>query len=503
MTAMTTKQPQAIGNDVDTQNAASQEGMAGQCQRPIKVTMIGAGSHFTIPLMNDILLIPENVGGEIALVDIDPRRLKPMAQIVQQLIDMHGRSDDWAVTATTDRNDALPGTDYLIHSIEIGGLANLDHDYEIPLKYGVDQCIGDTIGPGGLFKALRTVPVWLDILQDAADQCPDAMVLNYSNPMNITMLAAGRTIPQMQAVGLCHSVQGTGHLLAHYAGVPYEEMTWQCAGINHLAWFTRLEHNGDNLYETILYEKFRREIEAGIREAEAGRVNHDSTDIKRLDKQNLPFEYGDLVRKDMCVNFGAYITESSGHLSEYLPYYRKSDEGRKLLRIGNHGGSAFYARNWPNWRKAWDEQRDAVNRGDVSPMRPRTWEYASWIIEAREKNQPWQIYGNVMNHDGSGRGELITNLPADSCVEVACTVDRDGLHPNRYGKLPPQMAGVCDMNIRMFDLAATACIEKSKEAATHALLLDPLTAAVCTPRQARQMAEEMFDAEQDFLQDYR
>ena len=499
MTTATQKQ----GHAADTQAADQQGGLPGVLQRPIKVTMIGAGSHFTIPLMNDILAIPGADRGEIALVDTDTRRLKPMNEIVGQLVQAHGRGDGWKVTSTTDRNEALPGADYLINSIDVGGVENVHHDNDIPLKYGVDQCIGDTLGPGGLFKALRTVPVWLDILRDAAKHCPDAIVLNYTNPMSMMMLAAGRAVPQMQAVGLCHSVQASSRRLAEYAEVPYDQMTWSCAGINHLAWFVRAEHEGKDLYETYLYEKFRREVEAGVREADEGKASHDSSDVRGRDTDNLPYDYIDLVRKDMCVNFGAYITESSGHLSEYLPYYRKSDRGRKLLRLGYSGGSSFYARNWPNWRKSWDADRDAMLGGEQAPERTRSWEYASWIVEAREKDQPWQIYGNVMNHDGTGKGELITNLPTDGCVEVACTVDRDGLHPNRFGALPPQMAGVCDMNMRMIDLAATACIEKSKEAAVHALMLDPLTAAVCTPGEIRDMTLEMFDAERDFLQSYK
>ena len=503
MTTATNHRKTDQGHAAHTQAADRQQGLDGHVQRPIKVTMIGAGSHFTHKLMNDILLIPGAERGEIALVDTDERRLKPMVEIVQRLIDACGR-DHWSVTATTDRREVLPGTDYLINSIDVGGVENVRADNDIPLEYGIDQCIGDTIGPGGLFKALRTVPVWLDILRDAERYCPDALVLNYTNPMNIMMLSAGRAVPSMQAVGLCHSVQGTSHLLARYAEVPYEQMRWQCAGINHLAWFTTLEHEGEDLYEKVLYEKFRREVEAGLREADEGKARHDGADIPHgLDHDGVEYEGQDLVRKDMCLNFGAFITESSGHLSEYLPFYRKSERGRKLLRLGYHGGSSFYANNWPNWRKKWDADRDAVMRGDAELAKSRSWEYASWIIEAREKDTPWRIHGNVMNSTKDGTGQLITNLPADGCVEVACLIDRAGLHPTRYGKLPAQMAGVCDWNMRMFDLAATACIEQSKEAAAHALMLDPLSAAVCTPGEIREMTMKMFDAEQDFLQGYK
>ncbi|MCC7408830.1 MAG: alpha-glucosidase/alpha-galactosidase, partial [Phycisphaeraceae bacterium] len=212
-------------------------------------------------------------------------------------------------------------------------------------------------------------------------------------------------------------------------------------------------------------------------------------------------------RKDMCLHFGAFITESSGHLSEYLPYYRKSEQGRKLLRTRYEGGSRFYATNWPNWRKWNDNEREKLVKGEKPLPDARSWEYASWIIEAREKDTPFRIHGNVMNkapqRHGSVGGELITNLPGDGCVEVACMIDRNGINPTRYGALPAQMAHVCASNMAMFDLAATACIQKSKEAAIHALLLDPLCAAVCTPGQIKQMVLEIFDAEKDYLPGYR
>jgi alpha-galactosidase len=212
----------------------------------------------------------------------------------------------------------------------------------------------------------------------------------------------------------------------------------------------------------------------------------------------------------MCVHFGAFITESSGHLSEYLPYYRKSDAGRKLLRRSYHGGSRFYATNWPQWRRDADAHRMRLVSGEESVKLERSWEYGSWIIEAMEKHTPVRIHGNVINHaispgkTGLGEaGKLITNLPGDGCVEVACMVDGNGIQPTRYGALPPQMAHVCATNMAMFDLGATACVEKSKEAAVHALLLDPLTAAICTPGQIRAMTHEMFDAEQAFLPGYK
>jgi alpha-galactosidase len=482
---------------------ATERGLTGVMHRPIKITMLGAGSGFTPRLVNDLLRIPgADHGGVIGLVDIDRARLGTMQALIRKLIADLGKSN-WQVIASPDRKQVLKGSHYVVNCIEVSGTACVKFDNDIPLKYGIDQCIGDTIGPGGLFKALRTVPVWLAVLKDCERLCPGAIVLNYTNPMAMMCLAAGR-VSSMEVVGLCHSVQGTSHLLAEYAGVPYPEMEWECAGINHLAWFTRLEHRGQNLYPR-LRKKFSAELALGETEFAAGKTKCDATDIKPwmpADVARLSYEARDLVRKDMCLNFGAFITESSGHLSEYLPYYRKSDAGRKLLRIGYDGGSRFYATNWPKWRRNADKERLAMLRGTVPMQWERSWEYASWIIEAREKDAAFRIHGNVMNHR-QGAGELITNLPADGCVEVACMVDRNGVHPTRHGALPPQMAALCASNMSMFDLGAQAAVERSVEKAIYALLLDPLCATVCTPAQIRKMTLEMFAAEKSFLPGYK
>jgi alpha-galactosidase len=335
------------------------------------------------------------------------------------------------------------------------------------------------------------------VLRDCERLCPNAIVLNYTNPMGMMCLAAART-SSMAVIGLCHSVQGTSHLLANYADVPFRELEWECAGINHLAWFTTLKHRGVDLYSDRLRAKFEREITEGQREFDAGLVSQDSQDNSHGATASVRYQHTDLVRKDMCVHFGAFITESSGHLSEYLPYYRKSANGRKLLRLGYEGGSRFYASNWPRWRATADTEWQAMLRGDRTIDWPRSWEYASWIIEAREKDVPYRIHGNVLNQK-RGAGPLISNLPADGCVEVACLVDRNGVHPTRYGALPPQMAAVCASNMGTIDLGARAAVERSIECAIHALLLDPLTAAVCTPAEIKRMTLELFAAEKTFL----
>ncbi len=489
------------GHAAHTRDSAAQ-GLPGAMHRPIKLTMLGAGSGFTPRLVNDVVRIPGNQGGVIALVDIDLGRLRTMRRLIVKLVARLGQERRWKVVASPDREQVLKGTDYVVNCIEVSGLECVRHDNDIPLKYGVDQCIGDTIGPGGLFKALRTIPVFLAVLRDCERLCPQAIVLNYTNPMAMLCTAAGRA-SSMRVVGLCHSVQGTSHLLARYADVPYEEMDWECAGINHLAWFTTLEHRGADLYAKTLRKKFAADLAEAEHERASGITSFDSADIKDWgDSKPRTYAQVDLVRKDMCLHFGAFITESSGHLSEYLPYYRKSEAGRRLLRQGYDGGSRFYATNWPDWRKAADAWRLALLKGGEPLDWERSWEYASWIIEAREKDSPFRIHGNVMNQQG-GAGQLITNLPADACVEVACMVDGNGIHPTRHGALPRQMANVCATNLGMFDLGAQAALERSKEAAVHALLLDPLCAAVCTPAQIKAMTLEIFAAEKAFLPDYR
>jgi alpha-galactosidase len=476
---MAAKSTQKSAGHAEHTKSADALTLSGEILRPIKITMMGAGSGFTPKLMNDVIRIPGNKGGLIALVDIDRNRLRTMHKLIEKLITKLG-AKNWKVVSTENRRQVLKGSDYIVNCIEVSGLECVRFDNDIPARYGINQCIGDTIGPGGLFKALRTIPVWLDVLKDVEALCPNALVLNYTNPMNMLCLAASRTT-SLQVVGLCHSVQGTGHLLARRAGIPYSEMEWECAGINHLAWFTKLRHKGEDLYP-LLMKKAREDL--------AG-------------KPSNPKDADDIVRKDMMLHFGAFITESSGHLSEYLPYYRKrKDLIERYSGERYDGGTSFYADNWPTWRKDADQERMDLLSGVKSIDWERSWEYASWIIEAREKDSPVRIHGNVMNAK-TGSDILISNLPGNGCVEVSCMIDRNGINPTRYGALPPQMAALCASNMAVFELGATAAIERSKEAAIHALMLDPLTAAVCSPAEIKKMTLELFEAEKAFLPKYK
>lgn len=447
-------------------------GLPGPMPRKIVVTMLGAGSFFTSSILKDVVLVPGSRGGELRLVDIDPERLALSHRLMEKIIAEAGVGEDWRITSSTERRELLPGTDYVVNCIEVSGLECVRLDNDIPLAYGVSQNIGDTIGPGGLFKGLRTIPVWLDILRDCEALCPQALVLNYTNPMNMMCLAAARS-STMRVIGLCHSVQGTSRMLAKVAGVPYEDVRWKCAGINHLAWFTRFDgRNGESLYP-LLFEKAR-------------------------DRQS-EFAQAEPVRTDVMLHFGAFVTESSGHLSEYLPYYRKRrDLLERYIDTGYRGEEGFYAANWPRWRQEQDERRRRQIAGGEPIALERSLEYGAWIVEAIEKNVPIVVHGNVPNEGG-----LIDNLSHDGCVEVACLVDRNGITPTRFGRLPKPMAALCESNMRMFDLAVDACIARSKALAAQALMLDPLTAAVCCPAEIAEITERMFAAQADFLPGYR
>lgn len=433
---------------------------------PTKVTLLGAGSGFTQPLFTDILSIEGFDRGIVGLVDIDKKRLDVNVKLMHRILELMGKRN-WKVHASTDRREVLKGTDYLINTIEVSGTKCVRHDNDIPLKYGIDQCIGDTIGPGGIMKALRTLPVFLDILEDAGRLCPNALIMNYTNPMSMMTLGSIRSTDQ-PFVGLCHSVQGTSWHLAQMAGVPHFDMIWKCGGINHMAWFTELSHKGKDLYPVLLEAMEDEEV----------------------------YEK-DPVRFDMMKQFGYFVTESSGHFSEYLPYYRKrKDLLKKHCRDGFLGGTSFYANAWPGWRKSTDKSRRemAAGKRDI-PLR-RGHEYASDIVEGHLFNRPKIIYASVPNNG------LIPNLPQTGVVEVAVVVDKQGYTPTYFGDLPEQCAALCRSNMAVFELCVQGILNNDRESVIHAMMLDPLSAAVCSPGEIRQMTEELFKAEKNYIPDW-
>lgn len=431
-----------------------------------KIAIIGAGSMvFATELVSDFLCTPALKEGTFALVDIDAQRLELAHHMAEFLIQLSGRN--WQVEASTDRTKVIKGSDYVINTIEVAGLPNVRHDYEIPLKYGVDQCIGDTIGPGGLFKALRTLPAWIEILKDVEQLAPHSLVMNYTNPMSLTVLA-GIRFSRLPIVGLCLSIQHTSQQLAEYLGLPYNEIHWRAAGINHLAWFVELSHNGKDLYPSL------------------------------RQKARIPEIYEqDPVRFEMMLHLGAFSTEGSGHASEYTGYFRKRpDLVKKYDRTEYRGESGFYANNWPRWRAEGDQEIRDYLAGKKSFELQRGPEFASYIIEAIKTNSPKVIYGNVLNTG------LIDNLPYDGVVEVACLVDGKGIQPTHFGPLPTQLAIIDAQHMAFHDLVVTSIIDQDREAAIHALMVDPLTAAVCSLEEIRTMFDEMVAVEKQYLPEY-
>jgi alpha-galactosidase len=435
-----------------------------------KITFIGAGSIvFTRNLTNDILLTPALSDSTIVLMDIDPPRLEQSRQIVQSTIDRRGVKA--TVVATLDRKEAIEGSDYVITTFQQGGLEAYQLDIEIPLQYGIEQCVGDTLGPGGVFRALRTIPVLIDICSEMDQYAPEALLLNYVNPMaaNCWAIAAGTGHPH---VGLCHSVQGTSELLAEWIKIPYADVIFFCAGINHQAFFLDFRTKEEDLYPKIF---------AAVED---------------------PSIFGqEPVRIDLLKHFGYFVTESSGHASEYVPYFRKTakmvnndlvprftDQINDWFEFGRTGG---YLRHCYDRVQKFQQEYQSILQEELSST--RTHEYGARIIEAIETNRPITINGNVPNDD------LIDNLPAGCCVEVPCLVDGNGIQPIKVGLLPPQLAALNRTNINVQELIVEAALTGSKDAVYHAVMLDPLTAAVCTLPQIHELVDKMLAAEAQWL----
>jgi alpha-galactosidase len=430
------------------------------------ITIIGAGSTvFAAELVTDFLMVDAIESGEFRLVDVDPVRLDLAHRFVAYLIERSGKP--WTVVSSTDRTELLPGSDVIINTIEVGGLGTVAFDYDIPMSYGVDQCIGDTIGPGGLFKSLRTIPSWLAILKDIERLAPDALVFNHTNPMSMTVLAASR-VSDIPVYGMCHSVHYTIENIAEYLQVDVDRLTFEAAGVNHLAWITELNLDGEDAY-LLLRERGR-----------------------------LPEIWNeDPVRLELMYELGAFPTESSGHVSEYLPYFRSNPENlKRFARAEYKGESGFYAHNWPTWRRENDEYLEKVLAGEEEYEFERSGEYPSHIVEAMITGVPYTVYPNIPN-DG-----WIDNLPHDGIVEVKAIADANGITPQPFGSLPAQLASLDRRHMEFHDLAVTAILEEDREAAVHALMIDPLTSAVCVPSDIRAMFDEMVEAQRDYLPDF-
>lgn len=425
-----------------------------------KIAIIGAGSViFCKTLMLDILATPSLCDSEFRLMAPSTRNTSQVKAFMDKVIE----SADLNATVhiTTDRREALAGADYVILCYAIGGLRAYEIDCEVPLKYGVDICIGDTLAPGGIFRALRTIPVTRDLCADVRDVCPNALILNYVNPMAAISWTLGRE--GMNFVGLCHGVQTTLDLIAGYTGVPKAEIDYTCAGINHMAWFTRLFHNGVDLYPK-LKEVF----------------------------EKPDYYVNDKVRAEVLRNFGYFCTESTGHLSEYLPYFRKNQKARDLYCDQPDFGGETNA-NLKFTRYVAQKLGGRILDDDKPVLGPRSVEYCSYILEAFATGVPFRFNGNVINNG------LISNLPQDCCAEGPIIADANGLHRQPVGDLPWHLAALNQSNISCQRLTVQAAYSGDPEEVVHAVALDPLASAVLTLGEIREMCAEVLEKQAEWL----
>lgn len=469
-----------------------------------KIVFIGAGSTvFAKNLMGDILSFPELQDVTLSLHDIDPERLRTSEIVARKLAATLDANP--IIEATTDRRQALAGADYAISMFQVGGYKpSTVVDFEVPKKYGLRQTIADTLGIGGIMRGLRTIPVFLDMCRDMEELCPDVTFLQYVNPMAMNCWAISRATG-IKTVGLCHSVQGTAGELARDIGVPLEEINYICAGINHMAFYLRFERDGEDLYPRI------RQV------LEEGRVPD-----------------GNRVRYELFKRVGYFVTESSEHFAEYVPWFIKRDRP-DLIEEFNIPLDEYIRRcevqleEWQGMRVALeDPDPDAIVRYErerieariarletIDPLRAselrkrieeytasgqkirRSHEYGSYIIHSMETGEPGVIYGNVPNHG------LIDNLPHGCCVEVPVLVDKNGLQPTKIGQLPPHLAALMQTNINVQSLVVEAALTGKREHIYHAAMLDPHTAAELSLDQIWNLVDDLIEAHGEWLPQYR
>lgn len=439
-----------------------------------KIAFIGAGGiEFTRRLLTDILSVKELRDIEVSFMDINERNLDMVTKLCQRDIDSNGLPI--RIQATTDRREALKGADYVVNAVRIGGLEMFGTDIDIPLKYGVDQCVGDTLCAGGIMYGQRTIAFALDLCRDIREVAHEnCLLLNYSNPNAMVTWACNR-YGNVNTVGLCHGVQHGERLIAEVLGIPHEELDFTCAGINHITWYLSVKHHGKELGGEELLKK----LEAHPR-----------------------YSKEEKVRIDMFKRFGYFSTESNGHLSEYIPWYRKRlDKIKDWIDLSYwiHGETGGYLRfctenrNWfevdfPNWMKEEPYSYD----GSATSV-----EHGAHIIESLETGKTYRGCFNVVNHG------CITNLPEDAVVEVPCYVDGNGISVPQVGDMPLGAAAVCETNIIVQRLSVEAAVRGDYKLLVQAMMLDPLTGAVCDPNEIAQMTDEMLIAGKEYLPQYK
>jgi len=437
-----------------------------------KIAFIGAGSlEFTFELVRDILTFPLLKDATLALMDINPERLAWAKQGVEKIV--AAGNYPAKIEATLDRAEALTGADVVLTTILAGSTEVWRHDIEIPKKYGVDINVGDTRGPSGIFRFLRTINPMMEIVRDMERYCPDATLLNYTNPMAM-LVSAIQKQSDITVTGLCHSVQGTAMMLARWIGAPFEEIDYLCAGINHMAWYLEYKWKGEDAYPLI-----RKAI------------------TERPEVYNE-----EIVRNEMFLAFDYYVTESSGHNSEYNWWFRKRpDLIEKYCTHGtgwNPGEYAYILKEYQRREQVWkDEVKAWLDKPLTAEDLQREHEYAAYIINALQGGDPFKFNGNVPNTG------LITNLPQNACVEAPVWVDRSGFQPIYVGALPPEVAMMTNLSSSIEELAIRASITGDPDLVYKAIIHDPLTAAVLSLREIREMTNELFAVHKDYLPQFK
>lgn len=442
-----------------------------------KIAIVGAGGYvFPLRLIGDILSHPELQDYTLSLMDIDAGRLERTAVAARSLV--AGHSLPACIESTTDRRRALEGADYVIVTFQVGGLDAYRCDVEIPRRYGLDQTVGDTLGPGGVFRFLRSAPVFRDIVADLRELSPHALLINYANPMAMICWYLDRI--GSKAVGLCHSIPQTSRLMARQIDVPYDEVQFLAAGLNHLAWFLRFRSSQRDLYpELRRMMRLRHLPDSDDRHADVAPDPEASLYHGRMER----------LRTEMMETFGYFHTESSHHSSEYLPYFRKN---AALVADYLPDRWDYYEICSAHDDAGWTEGLLTDLKTELKPSQ----EYGASVIKGMAGGKPELIYGNVPN-----RG-AISNLPEGCCVEVPCQVDSTGIHPFAVGALPPQCAALNRAMINVQELAVEAALSGNREHVYQAIALDPLTAAVLSLPQIRAMVDDLFAAEAAWLPDF-
>ena len=433
-----------------------------------KITFMGAGSIvFAKNVLGDCMTSPIMENSEIALYDIDADRMDDSKRMLDAINrNLGNKATIKTYLGVENRKDALRGANYVVNAIQVGLYRPCTvTDFEVPKKYGLRQTIADTLGIGGIFRALRTIPVMMDFAHDMEEVCPDAWFLNYTNPMAM-LTGAMQRYTGIRTVGLCHSVQVCAQHLLKHLDMPYDEQVqWKIAGINHQAWLLEITRDGQDLYPEI------KRRAAAI-----------------TDKHN------DMVRFEIMKRFGYYVTESSEHNAEYMPYFIK-DKYPELIDRFNIPLDE-YPRRCVRQIAEWEKRRDELTK-DPHLSHERTKEYASYIMEAMETNQPYKIGGNVLNTG------LITNLPRNACVEVPCLVDASGVTPCYIGDLPEQCAAMNRTNINVQLLTIEAAMTRKRETIYQAAMMDPHLQSELSIDDIISLCDDLIEAHGDWLPTYR